>query len=287
VSENQAMAPEIQFGGGVVRLFAGVCVFLVAAGSALASPILCTDSSLTSMASYRALGTFNAVSNPNAGCQLGDKIFSGFTYAYSPTATGAPDVPDTAVLVTFNNVPFAPTITFSTANGFAWFAPAFAITDVNIGYQADVVGGPPITSVNATVTGIVKGPGDNTDSLISASERVSELAPVVESNPTFGPFLQPPPSGISQTKGETQTLKTPSTTVTVNKDLLLLGGTDANAANDVTLISVSQTLQEAPEPLTLLLFGSGLVCIGLAGRAFKQHRSFGPRAKNAEEGRNG
>ena len=273
-----------------------LCAIMFGAIHAARAVPLCTDyatisqgQSTTSatMAQYIALGS--------GGCSLGDKIFSDFSYQFRPGTTnpgGDPVVDANGVTVKADDNPDNPVFTFS-AN---WRATNGNQVNLDIGYMVTVQpGGLPILSASTELAGRVTDLTVNNPvpqdqfAYVTSAETVSDGG-VYHPNTSMYPRidLAPPatPSSefdslysLSDCAGHfnspdypncAQIAIAPSTSLVILKDIFLNSGSDGNGGSaDIALLTdVREALVEGqvPEPLTFVLYGGGLLAIGVVGR---------------------
>ena len=188
------------------------------------------------MADYVALGA--------EGCQIGDKIFSNFTYTGS-SGGGASAVLAAGLSVVPYFTPLNPGFMFSGA----WLVLTGETQDSHITYQVVVTGGGfPIHDISAELSGqYAQG-----SALVAVAEDVQPgnlslgllwgvgsqvWQDGVSFNPTMGPLF-------------------------VSKDILLRGGAGPGSWAMVSGVFNRFSETGVPEPLTLLLMGSGLLGLG-------------------------
>jgi hypothetical protein len=262
-----------------VYLFA---IFLGAMRFGHAIP-LCTDYANLPSASSHPGATFGHMSDYIAlggnGCQLGDKIFYDFTYAY---ANGrATDVPASTVEVRAFNNPLNPVFDFQ-AN---WTVTGGQQANMDITYKVFVVdqfggvNGPPVALIKgatAAITGTVTNFDPNQQfALVSVAETITNATNGDVAN--LGPFM------LAEQGSQTFTIPGCAFNVDINcqsvaisgrqmfirKDIFLdSGGDGVGSVNTATLTEVQQGLLEQliPEPVTLLLYGGGLIAFGVLGK---------------------
>jgi len=214
----------------------------VFAGAASAAPLCVVGGT---MASYEALGS--------GGCMIGDKLFSNFVYGSTAHGNGVP-VADTAVFLTpvnINGVNPGPGIVFSSSN---WVVPSASPTtnsfvDSSIKFTVTVVGSPllieggtlTLSSYSTSGTGVT----DITETINPSGTQLQ-----VDGN---GPFVS------------TKTFA-PAMSVSVLKDLLVtvpILGTSNGGFAQINSFEEDFNQTEAPEPLSALLIGSGLLGLGI------------------------
>jgi hypothetical protein len=245
----------------VKKLLLIVTLMGAAASSMFAAP-LCTDV-VTTAASFAALGA--------GGCQFGDKLFSNFTYTY--TVDGGPgNVPAGNVNVTFFNLggdPNKPVVRFTTT-GPGWTVRDGHTSDISISYTVDAPSINPMTGASMTVDGVVSNvsPGIFM-SLVAGAESICCPGPgntTVDLSANLVPL--PPPSGPTPTSASDSKTFAGATHIILTKDIFLFGGgtADPNTGNIATVTQIDEGLFEGttiPEPMTFVLFGSGMVGFGL------------------------
>jgi hypothetical protein len=278
------------------KVFVGVIMFGAIQG-ANAIP-LCTDYAAISgtpgatsatMAQYAALGS--------SGCQVGDKVFSDFEYLFRPGPKSAsPSNPGGDPVVTSSDVTVKvddnlnnPVFTFS-AN---WLATNGNQVNLDIGYVVTVqAGGLPILSASTELAGRVTDLTVNDANpqpqwaYVTSAETVANggvYHPDTSMNPRidlgFGSTEFDSTYALSDCAGHfndphypncAQIAMPPSMAVTVFKDIFLNSGSDGDggSADTALLTDVREALVEGevPEPLTFVLYGGGLLAIGVVGR---------------------
>jgi hypothetical protein len=252
---------------------------------AYATP-LCTDyaaitgsvgATSATMSDYIALG--------NTGCQIDDKIFYDFSYNYrffDPFSRGVPDNVDPDVqagnvTVTAVANPLNPIFNFA-GN---WQATNGYQTDIDIGYKIFAldanglqVGPPAFPIIKATMT--LTGGTSDLDPLNEGNGSITTADNVLDTvhgqDLVLTPSIFAPPGGTiaSTSVTDTKSFLTGTQMVEIHKDVLLdSGGNGVTNSNFASVSLISQGLFETavPEPLSLVLYGSGLVVLGLLGRS--------------------
>lgn len=208
-----------------------------------AAPVACPDGS--------TLSTFLAA---GYSCQVGDKIFSNFTYTSSAFG-GALAVPAAGITVDTLG-PAGSGASLLDANiglqfNAGWNALAGQTSDSAIGFTVTVVGGAAILED----FGLAQVSGVTPDGSASVAEDGCGPAPCTPSQLAVMTF----DSGGSNTQRTADTIFTPVGSVEVMKDISVTGGTDGAAH----LSLVSDTFSQVPEPLSMGLLGGGLALLGL------------------------
>jgi len=207
---------------------------------------LCTQGT---MADYVALGA--------AGCVIDDKLFYNFAYSSALVPAGS-------VAVAPISMPYNPGFAFSAG----WGAIGSMVVDSHITYYVAVLqGGFPIGDISAAMTGYVAvGNG-----FVLVAENAWLGGP-----PGQGGTQLMPPLGLYATASGSQDYDREVFGATrgpifVAKDILVSGGGSGPFQYPPDFASVSQVINqfsEVPEPITLVLIGSGLLGFGLLRRRF-------------------
>jgi hypothetical protein len=245
----------------------------VLGGVGIAAPI-CTDV-VSNAADFQAQG--------GTGCQFGDKVFYDFTYSYVIQDTngtilpngdgGTPPVPGSAVTVTFNFAggnPTRPVVSFIGP----WLVQGGDSGDVRIGYSVWTTPSGAIFEASLTLTGVLSNVAPNVlfPPYVNGGETVKNPAPgngALQLTAT----LAPPPgfsggtvvtaTDSSSTHPAANNFAGAFTQLSFTKDIFISSG---DAGNFALLSQIDEGLSEvAPEPLSFVLFGGGLVGLGLLG----------------------
>lgn len=222
-------------------------------GTAGAAPLCVAGGT---MASYEALGA--------GGCTIGDRLFSNFGYASTAGGNGVM-APDTAVFLTpvvpagagFYNP--GPGIIFSSA---VWMIPSASpeldsFVDSSISFTVSAL------DSDAWISG-------GTLTLTSFSQSGTGFADIAETLNPLGLQLHVNAAGPdSQTK-----TFAPRNSISVLKDLILAvpSGTELGTAQIFSFEEDFSQGQVSPEPVGVLLMGSGLIALGIWRRR-ADHRS--------------
>jgi len=227
-------------------------------GSIASAAPLCTALAQNA-AQFQSLG--------NGGCEVGDKVFFNFTYDYTLTDSNGdslpPGVPGTNVAVQFsftNASTFLPLVSFignwHTANG--------QQGDVRIQYSVSAPAVHAMIGASMGISGFVS----DTDPDNEFASQIAGAEPVCcpgagSSSVELQTELDPPvsPSGLVFVTSFDSKSFAPATHVDITKNIFISAGTGTNQG---TLTRIDQglvELQSVPEPVSFLMFGSGLIAI--------------------------
>jgi hypothetical protein len=191
------------------------------------------------MASYEALGS--------GGCVIGDKLFSDFKYGSTVQGAGVA-VLDTQVFLTpvvtdiYNP---GPGIIFSSANWVLSASGVDSLVDSSILFTVTVLSGE-------------KNMEDGTLTLSSFTPSGTGLADLTETISPSSIQLQVDSGGPLVSHAYF-----PSTnTVSVAKDLFLFVPAGEPGSGSIQVNSFEEDFSEAPEPMSMVLIGSGLLGLG-------------------------
>jgi hypothetical protein len=186
------------------------------------------------------------------GCTISDKLFTNFIYLNSAEGNGVPVAASSVLVVPDLSNPLNPGFHFVSS---AWVVASHttdtfdSFTDSSIGFTVQTISGLPLIEDNTLTLDIFSATG-------SAFGDVAET--VLPSGQqwgvdTGGPFV------------DHQTFP-PTNILVVSKDLIVAaqGGTESSAS--ITQFSENFSEVGAPEPLTCVLFGTGLVALGALRR---------------------
>jgi len=168
---------------------------------------------------------------------VGDLKFSDFTYA-----PGGPPAASGVLVSSFTSVPGEPGIAF---NG-AFAAAAGQTVDYAITYTVTTTDGKLINDAYLHLGGFVNNGGTGS---VSIGETILNSQGTVISKVPFSVYTAPPP-GLSS---DITALVPPATTITVEKDITVVGGT-----NGAIFSFTNQGYSTIPEPASLALLGIGL-----------------------------
>jgi len=171
---------------------------------------------------------------------VGDLEFSTFTY--SPSPIGSPPAASAVTVNSFLSIPGEPGISF---NG-VFTAAANTSVDYAISYVVTTTDGKPITDAYLSLGGFVNNGGTGSVS-IGETILAPNLGGIVISTIPFQVFIPGQPV-------DTTALLPPQTTIVVQKDIVVNGG-----SNGATFSFVNQGFSTAvPEPASMALLGIGL-----------------------------
>ena len=203
------------------------------------------------------------IANYSGGCQIGDKIFSNFGYT-GPSGTGIAPTPAGITVNTIDgtNVVYPGDIGLS-FNG-TWDAEAGQTADGNIAFQVTVVGGANQLIEDAA---IVQSSGVEGNGQAKVTENGCSGA-VYPCTQTWGV--------VTVQNGQVDnfahnTIFTPTGTISVTKDINVIGNNGSAAITNVVDVFSQTTV---PEPRTVsMLLGFGLVAGLVFRRKFQSVRS--------------
>jgi hypothetical protein len=221
-----------------MKLTVLLATILVAFASAGRATPLCVDGG--TMASYEALGA--------GGCVIGNALFSNFGYGSTAFGNGT-KVADTAVVLTPVDGSGGPGIIFSSDN---WFVSPIASmpsqVDSTISFTVTILDGSPLIGA-----GILTLPSS------SWAGRGTGTGDIGETITPSGTQLKVFANGVSVSSKEF-----PATnTVSVLKDVRVYVPKGVAGPDFAQITSFEEDFSEAPEPVSVVLIGSGLLGLGL------------------------
>ncbi len=201
--------------------------------------------------------------NGSYSCQIGDKLFSNFTYTPSGT------IPVLAGAVTVNTLgPAGSGASLSNPNiglqfDAPWSAPAGNSSDAAIGFTVTVLSGASVIED----FGLAQTSGVLPNGSAAVAERGCGPAPC---NPVGGVLAVMTFDNGTVTSQTTNEIFTPLLdSVQVEKDIAVVGGTNGFAALSI----VQDTFSQVPEPMSMGLLGGGLALLGLARLRLSRKRN--------------
>lgn len=188
-------------------------------------------------------------------CQLGNAVFSNFTYVSSAFG-GALAVPAAGVTVDTLGPAGSGASILNSSLGLqfnaGWNALAGQETDSDIGFTVTLLGG----AMNIEDFGLAQVSGVLPNGSASVVENGCGPAPCTPSELAVMTFDY----GGTNTQRVNDTMFAPLGSVTVSKDISVTGGTTGSAH----LSLVSDTFSQVPEPMSLGFIGGGLALLGVA-----------------------
>lgn len=256
---------------GTARLKRTLLGFVFVATCASAAP-LCTTK-VSTAADFQAQG--------HTGCQFGDKVFYDFSYSYTRQDSNGNSLPSnvaaSAVSIQFSNLgnnPLMPVVSFL-AN---WDVINGEQGDVRITYNVQAPLANAMYFSSLTLEGYVSNvdPDNQFTSYISGAESVCCPRPG-NTVASLGVELDPPliTSGLVFQTGYNSVTYPAATQISISKDIFLSAGSNSGVpggppnGNEARLTRIDQGLAELtsiPEPFSFVLFGSGLVILGLRAK---------------------
>lgn len=229
---------------GVRRLLVILALAMVVASVSMANPVCVPDGTLQSyINTYTSLAT---------ACQIGDKLFYGFSFVPGggTSATGV-QVNAPAGLDGITEVG----ISFNTGG---WAVVAGNVIDAFLGYTVTTLSGQPlIEDATLTIVGTLTGSG-------GSGTVIETLTPAVAGSPITDSL---PVNTSNHIDFSTTTV----TTLQVMNEIHLVGGAGFAGLSHISVVEndFSENVS-LPEPLSMVLIGSGLLLFGAARR--KQFR---------------
>lgn len=200
-------------------------------------------------------GPLSAFLASGYSCQVGDKIFSNFSYVSSAFG-GALAVPAAGVTVDTLGPVGSGASVLSNDIGLqfnaGWNALAGQTSDSDIGFTVTVLGG----AISIEDFGLAQVSGVLPNGSASVVENGCGPAPCTPSELAVMTFDY----GGSNTQRVSDTMFAPLGSVTVSKDISVTGGTTGSAH----LSLVSDTFSQVPEPFSMGLIGGGFALLGVA-----------------------
>lgn len=221
----------------------GLLLFGMAATIATATPA-CPDG-----------GTLSTLLASGYSCQIGNDVFSNFTYTSSAFG-GALAVPAAGVTVDTLGPAGSGASLLSDSIGLqfnaGWNALAGQTTDSDIGFTVTVLGG----AITIEDFGLAQVSGVLPDGSASVVENGCGPAPCTPGELAVMTF----DAGGSNTQRVSDTMFAPLGSVTVSKDISVTGGTDGSAHLSLVQDTFSQV--DAPEPSSAALLSLPLLVFG-------------------------
>ncbi len=229
------------------RLLALLALVCLAGAVASASPMCLNGDTLQNYIS-------NYATQDNA-CLIGDKLFWGFTLANGPTNT--PGAGPTTGAITVGTIPGDGLTNIGISfNSGSWAISQGFTIDQNLSYNVTTFSSQPlIKDATLVIAGTLVGTG-------GTAKVIETFDPAVPGTPLTA-FL--PGSNTAHT----DFLASPVTTLSISNNIHLVGGARLQDLAHISLVENDfSELLATPEPQTTLLFGSGLLLLGLARRKY-------------------
>jgi PEP-CTERM motif len=231
-------------------LLVAICLSLLATSPLNAAPVACSNGTYADL-----LGT-----NPGGGCFIDDKVFSNFMFNATSSGTPAP-IPLTSSQVQVNTVSNG-TSDIGFQFVFSLAAGTQETNDILLQYTVSTMSGlAKITSEHLSETGNFSGTGSamvDETLCLGAAFSGGSCAGATAALKTF-----------SNTNGVVITDAinfAPVSIVGVRKDINTAGFSMGTA----TMSEVGNTVDQIPEPTTMLLMGTGLLFAGIFSRRSKK-----------------
>jgi hypothetical protein len=216
------------------------------------------------------LGSILATAAPTFSCQVGDKVFSNFTYIDSSTG-GVIAVPATGVTVDTLGPAGSGADVLNGNIGLefnsSWTAQTNQTNDGTIGFTVTVVGSSNLEIEDFGLAQI-SGVSVTGSALATVTEKGCGPSPCTPGRLGVLTFDNGTPS-TSQTVNDT--IFTPVSSVSVLKDIVVNGGTTSGSFAGISLVQDTFSQTGVPEPATMLLVGS--VLCGIAAIRRRSARS--------------
>jgi hypothetical protein len=202
-------------------------------------------------------GTLDTFLASGYSCQIGNAIFSNFTYVSSAFG-GALAVPSNGITVdTLGPAGSGASISNSSIGlefNAGWNALAGQTSDSDIGFTVTLLGG----TMTIEDFGLAQVSGVLPNGSATVVENGCGPAPCTPAELAVMTFDY----GGNNTQRVADTMFAPLGSVTVSKDISVTGGTTGSAH----LSLVSDTFSQVPEPMSLGFLGGGLALLGVARR---------------------
>jgi hypothetical protein len=205
-------------------------------------------SALSAFGAACPTATYDNYLGAQFSCGIDDKTFSNFSYS----TAGSNQLPASSITVNPLNVPFNPGFLFNAP----WGVQAGQTQDSLIGFTVNVnPGGNLINDLSLFMFGAgIVGTGQvSVAETYCAGDTFADLC----AHGTEGTLLTILNSSTSKLV-DSVNFANPVSVVDVVKDVTLLGGANGSAA---VASGVQNQFSEVPEPGSLMLFGSGIVCL--------------------------
>jgi hypothetical protein len=231
--------------GVFTNIIRASCLALCVSAASFAAPVNCNT-----IATFSGLIGTNGLGS-DAGCQIDNLIFSGFSF--TANATGPNAAPVTAANIGIQVFANAPVATGFNFIGIPLLAGANSTNDLTLTYNVRTANGQAsITSSFLSFTSAANGTGVST---VEETVCLGSLRPCLPPATLISQSVVTNPSIPAIILTNNQTFA-PQRVVSVVKDIIVSGGSNGSASISQVTDTFDQTA--VPEPSTVLIMSSGL-----------------------------